>query len=192
MTREARTLYFDRPGTANSREIVQAAVERAIELGIDHILVASSTGATARLALEIGEGLGYTGKWVVIGSHVGFREPGQNRMDEETQEYLRKHGVHLFFGTHSLSSVSRSFRLKWGGIDMLETIAEVLRLFSAGLKVGVEMSVMAADAGLVPVDRDIITIAGTGGGADTSLVIRPANQNRFFNLKIREIVGMPR
>ncbi|MCL4535323.1 MAG: hypothetical protein M1370_09230 [Bacteroidetes bacterium] len=190
--REAKTLYFDRPGPANTPIIVKAAVERALELDIGYILVASSTGATARQALAAGEAAGYRGQWVVIGSHVGFREPGRNRMDAATRRELEERGVHVFFGTHALSSVSRSFRLKWGGIDMLETIAEVLRLFSPGIKVCIEMSVMAADAGLVPVDQDIVAIAGTGGGADSSLVLRPANQNRFFELKIREIIGKPR
>jgi len=51
---------------------------------------------------------------------------------------------------------------------------------------------MAADSGAVPVDEDIISIAGTGKGADSAIVIRAANQNRFFDLKVREIVAMPR
>jgi uncharacterized protein len=192
MTREAKILYFERPGPANTAEILNAAVERAVSLGVQHIVIASSTGATARLAMTAGEQKGYAGDWVVVGSHVGFREPGQSRMDEETRLELEERGARVFFGTHALSSVSRSFRLKWSGIDMTETIAEVFRLFSAGMKVCVEISIMAADAGLVPVDKDIVAIAGTGGGSDTALVLQAANMNRLFSLQIREIVGMPR
>jgi hypothetical protein len=35
-------------------------------------------------------------------------------------------------------------------------------------------------------------VAGTGRGADSAIVVRPANQNRFFDLKVREIIAMPR
>lgn len=51
---------------------------------------------------------------------------------------------------------------------------------------------MAADAGLIPGDRDVIAIAGTSIGADTALVIRPANASRFFDLKVKEIIAKPR
>jgi len=51
---------------------------------------------------------------------------------------------------------------------------------------------MAADAGLIPVDREVIAIGGTGRGADTALVIKPATASRFFNLEIREIIAKPR
>jgi uncharacterized protein len=192
LTREARILYFERPGPANTAEIVAAAVGRGVELGAGYIVIASSTGATAKQAMAVGAQLGYTGRWIVIGSHVGFREAGKSRMEEETRQELEASGATVFFGTHALSSVARSFRLKWSGIDMTETIAEVFRIFSAGMKVCVEITVMAADAGLVPVDEDIVAIAGTGGGSDTALVVKPTNMNRLFDLQIREIIGMPR
>ena len=61
-----------------------------------------------------------------------------------------------------------------------------------GTKVCVEIVVMAADAGLIPVDKDVIDIGGTGRGADTAMVIKPANASKFFNLKIRETIAKPR
>jgi hypothetical protein len=51
---------------------------------------------------------------------------------------------------------------------------------------------MAADSGLIPIDEDVVAIAGTGRGADTALRIQPANSSRFFHLKIREIIAKPR
>ncbi len=50
---------------------------------------------------------------------------------------------------------------------------------------------MAADAGLIPVNKDVIAVAGTGRGADTALRIQPANTSRFFDLKIREVIAKP-
>jgi hypothetical protein len=60
-----------------------------------------------------------------------------------------------------------------------------------GTKVCVEITLMAADAGLIPVDKDIIAIGGTGRGADTALRIRPAHAAKFFELKIREVIAKP-
>lgn len=70
-------------------------------------------------------------------------------------------------------------------------MANVLRRFGEGAKVCIEITMMAADAGLIPVDQDVVAIAGTGRGADTALRIHPANAARFFNLKIREVIAKP-
>ena len=50
---------------------------------------------------------------------------------------------------------------------------------------------MAADAGLIPFDKDVVAIAGTGKGADTALRIRTTNAARLFDLKIREVITKP-
>jgi hypothetical protein len=44
-------------------------------------------------------------------------------------------------------------------MQTLELIANVFRLMGEGTKVYVEISLMAADTGLIPVDRDIIASA---------------------------------
>lgn len=51
---------------------------------------------------------------------------------------------------------------------------------------------MAADAGLISVDRDCVAVAGTIGDADTAVVLKPAGSNNFFDLYIREIKVKPR
>ena len=50
---------------------------------------------------------------------------------------------------------------------------------------------MAADAGLVRTDEDIISVAGTGKGVDTALVIQPANSDDFLKLKVKEVICKP-
>jgi hypothetical protein len=50
---------------------------------------------------------------------------------------------------------------------------------------------MAADAGVIPADKDVVAIAGTGRGADTAVVITPANAHRFFDMVIKEIIVKP-
>jgi hypothetical protein len=49
---------------------------------------------------------------------------------------------------------------------------------------------MASDAGLIP-PGDIIAIAGTQKGADTAAIIKADASNRFFDIKVREILAKP-
>ena len=74
---------------------------------------------------------------------------------------------------------------------VVRIVASVLRLFCQGMKVAVEVTLMAADAGVIPVDHAIVAIAGTGRGADTAIVIQPANTTNFLDLDIHEIIVKP-
>jgi len=73
-----------------------------------------------------------------------------------------------------------------------ELIAHTLYCFSQGMKVAVEITVMAADANLISPEEEVIAIAGTDQGADTAIVVKSAYSTNFFDLKIKEIVAMPR
>ena len=121
----------------------------------------------------------------------GFKEPGISELDEEFKKEILKAGAKIFVGTHALSSAERAVRRDFGTIQTLELMANVLRRMGEGTKVCVEIVPMAADAGLIPVDRDVVAIGGTGRGADTALRICPANTARFSDLKTREIVAKP-
>ena len=61
-----------------------------------------------------------------------------------------------------------------------------------GIKVAVEVAIMAADAGLLPTDRKVIAVRGSGGDADTAIVLKAAHMNNFFDLEVRKILGKPR
>jgi hypothetical protein len=83
-------------------------------------------------------------------------------------------------------------RKKLGTYELEEIIAYTLRIFGQGMKVACEIALMAADAGLVRTDEPAIAIAGTGQGADTAVVLRPANAQTFFDMRIMEILCKPR
>jgi hypothetical protein len=70
-------------------------------------------------------------------------------------------------------------------------VAQTLRIFGQGTKVAIEITVMAADAGLISGSSDIIAISGTGKGSDTAYVIKPAYSNNFFDLFVKEVIGKP-
>ena len=184
---ERKVAYFHSAGKRNTDtllEIVKGYVERE---GIKDIVVASTTGETGAKASKT-----FKGYNVVVVTHCfGFRNPGESELKEEFKKEIMHNGAKIFTGTHALSSVERAIRKDFGTIAPLELIANTLRLMGEGAKVCVEITLMAADAGLIPVDRDIVAIAGTSSGADTALRIKPANTGRFFDLKIREVIAKP-
>jgi hypothetical protein len=181
------TIYFREAGGQNTDALLGFVKEYAEKEGIKDIVVASTSGETGIKASEI-----FKGYNLVIVTHCfGFQEPGKTELLEEHRKEILANGAKIFTGVHALSSVERAIRKDFGTIQPLEFIANVLRLMGEGTKVSVEIALMAADAGLIPVDKDIIAIAGTGKGADTALRIRPANAARFFDLKIREIIAKP-
>ena len=59
------------------------------------------------------------------------------------------------------------------------------------MKVAIEISVLAADAGLVRTDENIVAIAGTGVGTDYAIILKPVNSSNFFDLKVSEILCKP-
>ncbi len=193
MTEEIlRTYSFPVAGPRNTEKTLRAAIERAQQLGIGYIVGASTSGRTALQLRDLSDELGYKGQLVVVTHHTGYAEAGGNELKKGDRSRLTEAGCTVVTATHALSSISRSYRTKFGGIDLLEIVAEAFRRFSQGVKAAIECAIMAADAGAVPVDKDIISIAGTGKGADSAIVVQAASQNRFFDMKVREVIAMPR
>ncbi len=187
------TYYFDTPGAENTADCARFAVERARELSISRIVVASTSGETARIFHEAVKGTGID--LIVVTHVVGFSKPGVWEFDPETAQELCDAGVLIVTGTHTLSGLERSFSRspKVGGGSRTEAVAEALRrIVAVGLKVAVECVLIAADQGAVRVDEEVIAVGGTYSGADTVCVIRPSHTSSFFDLQVREIVAMPR
>ncbi len=185
---EKNVTYFEEAGNQNTEDLLTTVKEYAKKEGIRDIVVASTTGNTGSRTAETFKGCNV----VVVAHAYGFKEPGKNEMEQQYEKKILANKAKIFAGTHALSSAERAVRKDFGTIQPLELIANVLRRMGEGTKVCVEITLMAADAGLIPVDRDIIAIAGTGRGADTALRIHPANSAKFFDLKIREVIAKPR
>ena len=184
---ERKVIYFNEAGKHNTDALLRIVKQYVEKEGIRNIVVASTTGETGAKASKT-----FKRYNIVIVTHCfGFREPGKIELEDEYRNEILANGAKIFTGVHALSSVERAIRKDFGTIQPLELIANTLRLMSEGTKVCVEITLMAADAGLIPVDKDVIAIAGTGRGADTALRIRPANASRFFDLKIREVIAKP-
>ncbi|CAJ37762.1 pyruvate kinase alpha/beta domain-containing protein [Methanocella arvoryzae] len=186
-------VYFEKPGGQNTDDTIRLAVERAKELGIKYVVVASVSGETGVKAAKAFAGTGV--KVIVVGHHVGFSGPGERDLEDRYLSELREMGITVVEMSHALSGVERSISRRLGGASRVETIAEALRtLISVGTKVCVEISLMAADGGYVPVDEEteIIALGGNWPGVDTACVIKPAHSNSFFDLQVREFICLPR
>ena len=180
-------MLFEKPGKENTEQTLQLAFARGRELNLDEIVIASTKGDTALQALTIGNGF----KIIVVTYHCGFKEPFMAMMEESVKEELESKGATIISATHALSGVERAIAKKHGGIYPALLIADTLRLFGQGTKVAIEISIMAADSGALS-GKDIIAVGGTGRGADTALVIKPANQSAVFNMQVRETICKPR
>lgn len=187
MVMERNIVYFSRPGPENTDDVLRIAKTRAEELGINTIVVASTTGDTAVKATEIFQGT----KVVVVSHCAGFRGPDTQEFTEENRRKVGSSGAVVFTATHAFSGLSKAMLKKFNMYLFEEVVANTLRIFGQGMKVACEVAVMAADAGLVRTDEDVIAIAGTGRGADTALVLRPVNSQDFFDLKVKEILCKP-
>lgn len=184
---EAKIVYFAEPGSKNTNEVLRLAKRRAEELGIKTILVASTTGDTALKAIEV-----FKGARIVVVSHfTGMRAPNTQEFTEENRQKVISAGVTLLTTTHTFSGLGRAMRKKFKMYLFEEVVANTLRLFGQGMKVVCEITLMAADAGLVRTDEDIIVIGGSSRGADTAVVLRPVNSEDFFDLKVKEILCKP-
>ncbi len=187
---EVTVHYFEKPGPQNTDITLKAALRRAQELGIRQVVVASSHGQTALRAQEL---FGPAGIRVIAVSIChGFEDVGWTMKPEERQK-VEAAGVTVITGIHALGDdVSSAFSAKHGGRAPNEIVRDTLYRFSQGTKVAIEVALMAADAGLLNMDEDVIAIAGTDSGADTALVMKPTYPRKFLDLYVREFIAKPR
>jgi len=185
---ERRTVYFEAVDSKNTESLLRVARAYAEEAEIKDIVVASTTGETGEKVSKLFKGCNV----VVVTHHAGFANVRTQELKEDKRRQILANNAKILTATHALSGVERSIRRKFGTMEPLELIANTLRLFGEGTKVCVEIVLMAADAGLIPVDKNVMAVAGSGRGADTALLIKPANSSRFFDLEIKEVIAKPR
>ena len=185
---EAKTVYFENPGRENTEEVLRIVKRRAEELGIKTILVASTKGNTAVQAMDVLKGLR-----IIVVSHVtGYSAPDIQEFTGENRKIVESKGGIIVTAAHAFAGLSRAMRHKHNMYVLGEIVADTLRILGQGTKVACEITLMAVDCGLVRTDEDVIAVGGTARGADTALVLKPANTHMFFDLKVREILCKPR
>jgi len=152
------------------------------------MLISSCSGKTACKALDL---FGDNVSLIIVTHVTGFKKPNHQELSEKNRKLLMKRGVIVLTAQHAFGGVGRAFRNKTGTYQIDEVIAYTLRIFGHGTKVAIEMALMAADAGLIRTDEDVISIGGTATGVDTALLLKPAHTQDFFDLKVKEIICKP-
>lgn len=180
-------LYFDEPGQQNTEATLKRAAIRAEELRIKNVVIASASGETALKALEIFHDCNL----VVVTHSTGFYRPNFQEMPPEVRRKLEEKGAKVLTCQHAFGGVNRAVRKKLGTYELDEIIAYTLRSFGEGMKVAIEISLMAADAGLIETGQPCIAIGGTESGVDTAILLKAVNAQNFFDLRIMEILAKP-
>ena len=185
---EVPVLLFSRPGRKNTDATLKASKRRAEELGLRVVVVASSTGRTALRAAKVFPGYELVAVTLQAGRWKVYAPP-----EAKLVKKLRAAGVRVLTCTHAfIGNVGTALRDELGLTTALDVIGKTYYTFGQGMKVAVEIVVMAADAGLLEKKKEVVSVAGTGEGADTSVIVRPAYSTDFFELRVREVIAMPR
>jgi hypothetical protein len=188
---EERIVYFESGGKHNTELTLKLVRERAEKRKIKNVVIASITGFSAEKALEV-----FKDDDVKL-TIVSITGPKFPKFPESLKEKLIRMGHNFCY--------ANDFKYEFPG-----EVQETLRRFSEGLKVSVEVALIAAEAGYVKPGEEIIAVGGTGvlgyekgGGVDTAIVFEAIKSKDFLKLetifgkkeerrKIREIICKPR
>jgi hypothetical protein len=183
-----QTVYFEEAGKINTERTLQIALKRVRELKINQVVIASTGGHTALTAM--GAFKDYNP--IIVTHSTGFNTPNEQEMPVDMRKKLEDMGATVLTCLHSFGGIGRAVRKKMNTYQLDDIIAGTLRILGEGTKVCSEITLMAADAGLINTEKEVVAIAGTGRGADTALLLKGANTQSFFDLKIKEILCKPR
>ena len=178
---EEKIVYFEKTGKENTDAMFDVVDGALKELDIRKIVLASTRGYTAQVAMDRYKGQNV--QLIIVPHQFGFG-PGQ-RFPKELVEQAQQQGHEVYFGT-MLFHQEKMF-----GVGPAQWVADFLRAFSQGVKVCVEILLMAGNAGLVEVGEEVVVVSGTGSGADTALVMTGATSTNLKAMHISRILCKP-
>ena len=179
---EDKIVYFEKPGKENTKEVINLVLERAKLKNIGKIVVASTRGDTAKTITAAVAGKDI--HLVVVPWQFGFKGK-ENPFPQDLVSELREIGHKVYFGTMLFHTTDLY------GSNIPQALANILRVFGQGMKVCIELIMMACDGGCIGIGEKIIAVAGTGSGADTAVVATAAPSNKLASLRIHEIICKP-
>ncbi|MFW6149163.1 MAG: hypothetical protein ACOC6D_04825 [Atribacterota bacterium] len=181
-------MYFKKCGENNTERVLEIVFNKAKENEIDTVVLPSTRGVVAKKALSMAPD---EMKMVIVTHSVGFRETGGDEFDNNVRKDYENTRHKILTTTHLFRGIDGYFYKSKQGVYPPQIFAEALRLFGEGTKVAVEISIMAADAGYVPVKDWIISAGGTGKGLDTAYTLQACNSSDLSNFKFGELLAIP-
>jgi len=179
------TIYFEEGGSEHTDATIDLAYDAARELGIEKVVVASTTGKSGVKVAErfIGSGVDV----IVVGHQFGYPTPGQNRFNLENMNRLKELGARVCLSTDVLTTPMRQRERL--GPSPLSVITQALIMMK--IKVNVEVVVKAADNGIVVPGERVISLTGSHLGLDTAIVLEAQESSNILDIQLREIITMP-
>ena len=183
-------------------ELFESVKKRAKELGVKKIVVASSTGDSAKRAVrELGT---KDYEIIVVTDRAGVIWDVESMSEKMRREYEIKAGKKEYLSGISYAAPVRKelqdMDVNWiiqatevfrginvsGGFNVAQVIAQTLYLFGSGTKVAIEITLIACDAGALNAGEDVIAIAGKNKGSNTALLLTAAHTDEFFGMGFPE------
>jgi hypothetical protein len=211
--KEMDVKYFEEPSYVHDHtdEVLELVSRRVARGDIKRVVVASSTGRSALSAARALRGNGV--ELIVVSDRAGVSF-APDELYKEWCERLKAEGVSKYrsglfwrpeavdklraLGVNKILVATELFRgiNIQGGLNINFVIAEVLYRLSIGVKVCVEITMMACDAGYIEPGEEVIAAAGSGTGLDSAIVISAAHSDEMFDkergFRIKEIICKPR
>jgi hypothetical protein len=186
---EKTIVYFADRGPANTGRTIACALACCREQSIGTIVVASSSGETA---LKVRRAAGPECGVIAVTYGAGSRFVEEVEAFNANRQRLEAAGINIVRGIHALSATERTFENKYAAKFIpLNLVSDSLRMLGQGMKVCVEVAIMAAEHGCITPAEDVVVIGGSGEGADTAVVLRPAYAAAMFDLRILQILCKP-
>ncbi len=169
-----KIFYFDGPGSENTESVIQIVSEKIDETGIKTVVVASSSGKTA---LQFARALKGKAKLVAV---------SWKKIPPENISELKKFGVDICNFENYLP------------LHEKEMARMAYYALGQGIKVCVEVVLIAVDKDIIASGQEVIAVGGTGSGSDSAGIIKATSTADLFGpdidkrLEIREILAMPK
>jgi hypothetical protein len=182
---------FDQKGTENTVPTLELAKSNAEELNIKDIVIASTWGNTISEAIKIFDPAEYNLTCVI--HNYGFNDQEDQEFPEDLRTELIQKGVKFVIGSLPFSGISSSLLKIYSHLDSIALFARLLRsTIGDGVKVAMEIVMMAVDAGAIKQKQEVLAIAGSSTGADTCCLIRSASSRFFQDLRVEAILAKPK
>lgn len=172
-------------------ETLQIALNKSIELKCP-IVLASTGGICAKLMADLMKERQHPYPLIIVTHCNYFKENVANEFDTAIKTELLDQGIPVITSTHALSAGERSLSKTMGGTYPLEIVANTLRMFSQGIKVCVEITLMACDHGTIDMNETIVALGGSGHGTDSCCILTAQPSHLLLQCNIQEILCMPK
>ena len=185
-----RVYYFDKPGKQNTDDVIEAVRTSIRETNMSYLIVSSTSGETA---LKFVKALKDQKLRIICVSEPPSRKTWGDEwpcISQATRKKLERHEVTIIDRVPYKFHDSVLEMARWYTPTPEHIVGDTLAFVGGqGLKVAVEAMFMAVQAGYVAPNREVIAVAGYGGGADTAVIVKTCFPENLFSPEVEKKTG---